>query len=325
MGSKFVRPSLAGKRGLEAVEEIESPQTPQATTFQAPKVRAKWAASPVTESPSKDDGFTTVSRSKHPNSNYQPAASGLHSRLGPSPLESRFNNGFNNRSNIQHPQQHSRLGTTPPSAAAAGRSQVYEPNKKQRSNYMKQSCLPVDERDPALMRVEGNKGQKVPKEKFKLGMIIRAVLHEPDFTGGRGTSNITVAGNYTTNTTYGPVHSKCRKMIIVALYEDNYVCLPLYTHNGRGLQSKANPDEFVSIKDHRMKGEFTRLSKHQVAVTEKLHPDIHPFHLKSTAHLTYPVSRQYSLPVIVEGELHNLSTQGLIELFQEFTLKGTKL
>lgn len=132
------------------------------------------------------------------------------------------------------------------SSAAARRARVYEklsPNKP----YYKQSCLPSEERDAALLEAERCKGIKLPQQSFKHGMIIRAVLHEAAFQGTAGASNVTDGDKFRTNSIYGPIYSKPRRMIVLATFKDNYIAVTLYTHNGRGLEGKSNPEEFVSV------------------------------------------------------------------------------
>ena len=45
---------------------------------------------------------------------------------------------------------------------------------------MKQSCLPVCERDPIQTEIEENKGAVIPKESLKPGTIIQVLHHEQD-------------------------------------------------------------------------------------------------------------------------------------------------
>jgi len=201
---------------------------------------------------------------------------------------------------------------THPSATAASRTQVYNNQQKPVSSYMKQSCLPVEERDPILELAEQNKGRRIAEELYKPGMIVHAPLHEPFLSGATDNNDRT-----RTESIFGPVFTKMRKMIVVALYHDHYTALPLYTHKGNGLQAKAKPDEYVSVRDHRMQGPFTPLSKHLALVTETMNLGTTLMHPKATAHLTYPVSRKYDLPVRPVGQLDKSSTRSLIALYLE--------
>lgn len=240
-----------------------------------------------------NDGFTLVSRPKVPLTNARPT----------------YNRPLN-----------SYATTTSRSAATLSRANVYEGSTPKKSHY-KQSCLPVEARDPFLLDVERNKGIKLPKETFKPGMIIRAVLHEPDFRGAAGASDVTPAtqaDRFRTDSAYGPIYTKTRKMIVLATFQNNYIAVPLYTHNGQGLEGKTKPEEFVSVRDHRAPGSFTPLSMHHPLVTGHLNDGIEPFHVKTAVHITYPVSRKYTLPVVQEGRLNNESVQQLALLFSTY-------
>lgn len=75
----------------------------------------------------------------------------------------------------------------PRSAAAVRRANLYQaPIPNVSASLYKQSCLPMEDRDPVLLKAERSKGIKLPKDSFKPGTIIRTVLHEPDFQGVAG-------------------------------------------------------------------------------------------------------------------------------------------
>ncbi|KAI9877659.1 MAG: hypothetical protein M1830_003178 [Pleopsidium flavum] len=238
-----------------------------------------------------DDGFTMVANTKgnfRPRANRQKAASVL------SP----------------------RVSNAPPSAAAASRSNIYASRDKQSSTFLKQSALPLHLRDPALLAAEQNKGRRIAKELYKPGMIIRAAVHEQHLDDAIGKTD-----KNKTESKFGAIHTKIRKMLVIALYQDHYVALPIFTHNGNGLSNKAKPDEFVSVKDHRSKAAFTNLSKHQALVTETVNDGIDLIHPKSTAHLTYPICRKFDLPVVQEGHLEKASIKSLTELYNRLAPK----
>ena len=221
----------------------------------------------------------------------------------------------------------STLGVSPPSFAAVGRGSIYASRGKAPSGY-KQSCLPLNERDPFLADVENNKGSKLAKEMFRRGMIIRAAHHEQHFTARTsasvGASDVTARDNYRNDSKFGTIYTKYRHMIVVALYDEHYVAVPLYTHNGKGLEHKLKADEFVSVRDHRLPGSFTKLSVHPPVVTEQLNVGVDNFHPKSTAHFTYPVSRKYGLPVIVEGQVSKACWKNLATLVNNYAAKATR-
>ncbi|KAL9000726.1 MAG: hypothetical protein Q9169_000762 [Polycauliona sp. 2 TL-2023] len=199
-----------------------------------------------------------------------------------------------------------------PSTTAGPRRSAYSPPKKP---YLKESCLPVEKRNKDQLEVEELKGHKLPKADFKPGMIIRALLHEQDYEASSSRSNVTVADKYRSNTKYGPIYTKSRKMIVLALFQDHYTAIPVFTHNGNGLDRKEKPGEFVSIKDHRAKFESPPLSLNGQLVTDTMFNGTHLFDVKSTAHVTYALSRRYDLPCVKEGYLTKKSSNHLIKLF----------
>ncbi|KAL8965322.1 MAG: hypothetical protein Q9183_003913 [Haloplaca sp. 2 TL-2023] len=173
-----------------------------------------------------------------------------------------------------------------------------------------------------------NRDVRLRKEEFKIGMIIRAPLHEQDSKRGQrrgGTesslatmaSEATQAEKYVTESHFGNIFTKIRKMIVVALHQDHYVAVPLYTHNGRGLINKAQPDEFVSVKDHRLKEECKGLSRWNPLVTAYVKEGIDLLDPKSTAHMAHPV-RRYALPIVLEGELKSSSIEDLQHLYGKY-------
>ncbi|KAL9611124.1 MAG: hypothetical protein Q9167_004204 [Letrouitia subvulpina] len=209
------------------------------------------------------------------------------------------------------------------SSAARSRQSVYSGGKSQ--NHYKQSCLPVEERDPRVLEIEEGKGQRMPKNWFRPGMIIRAVLHEQDYIAACGESNLTVDDDrYRTSTPFGSIYSKQRKMIVLRLFEDHYTAIPLFTHNGKGLVNKKNPNEFVSVRDHRRKEPFRPLSLHEPLVTESLKDGIQLFDVNSTAHVTYPLSRKYELAITYEGILRTGSYNTLVRIFNDFAPRQKK-
>ena len=113
-------------------------------------------------------------------------------------------------------------------------------------------------------------------------------------------------------------------MVIVNCYTNNYEAIPLYTHGGRGLDNK-NANEYISVHDPRDKsGTFKKLSRHGMLVMEQLHNWINLYDPKTTAHIAYPVSRSYDLPVIHEGHLDKASTDHLVELVNMYAPKALR-
>jgi hypothetical protein len=86
--------------------------------------------------------------------------------------------------------------------------------------------------------------------------------------------------------------------------------------NGEGLTgSHINPDEHVSVQDHRA-APISQLSKHTPVKTLELENHVRPYHDKSTAHLGNPVARRYCQPVVYEGRLDEASTKYIVKLWQ---------
>lgn len=104
-------------------------------------------------------------------------------------------------------------------------------------------------------------------------------------------------------------------MIVLATLQKKYIAVPLYIHNGQGLKGKAKPEEFVLVRDHRAPGSFAPLSAHYPLVTEHLSDGTEPFHVKTAIHITYLVSRKYTLQA-VQARLEQRPVQRLSMLFR---------
>ena len=166
--------------------------------------------------------------------------------------------------------------------------------------------------------------RKHPKELFQVGTIIRAPLHEEDFNGTSKGSNITMSSEAPAKSSYGAVFTKMRVMIVTARFQNHYIAVPLYTHNGNGL-SKKTPEEqreYVSIRDHRIDGGYVAESIHGCLTTGYLKSGIHILDAKSAAHIPYPVARKYDLPVVHHGNLTAQATSRLVELYTKFSLNN---
>ena len=170
-----------------------------------------------------------------------------------------------NRSNVNFPnKRRSCLGMPPPSVAITSRSDMYELPHKSPSVFS--NSVPGSVNGPPDLN--NSRIQKLTKLLFKPGMIIRALTHEQDFHDTADGSTMTIADKYTTESKFGLIHSKYRKMIVLALYETHYLAIPLYTHNGNGVARKSRPDEYISVRDHRSSGPFTQQTRHGELFTE---------------------------------------------------------
>ncbi|KAI9709418.1 MAG: hypothetical protein M1812_007695 [Candelaria pacifica] len=156
----------------------------------------------------------------------------------------------------------------------------------------------------------------IPKSEYRIGLIFRAPHHEQHWNP-RGSQ---VGDKGRTESCAGPICTKTRKMIVVAMYSDHYVAIPLYTHNGNGLTRKENADDYVSVFDHRYAADplalqrLKPLSNRKALVTGIMYPQTRLIDEQSTAHFTYPVSRSYSLPINPEGQMSILSAFELVDL-----------
>ncbi|OAA62682.1 hypothetical protein SPI_04222 [Niveomyces insectorum RCEF 264] len=54
---------------------------------------------------------------------------------------------------------------------------------------------------------------------------------------------------YRTATAFGVVHSKYRKFVVLKVFEKSMACVPIYTHQGLGLQYKPNKNQHMHIRD----------------------------------------------------------------------------
>lgn len=165
------------------------------------------------------------------------------------------------------------------------------------------------------------KPRRYPKAHYQLGTIVRCPLHEN--MGTSRESGVFTASKFASQSHYGAVFSKMRVMIVVARFQNHYVAVPLYTHNGVGLLRKTvdEREEFVSIKDHRDERQFIAQSNHGYLTTGYIKPGIHILDPKSTAHVTYCLARRYDLPVVHHGNLSAQATKRLLELYKQFSPK----
>ena len=137
---------------------------------------------------------------------------------------------------------------------------------------------------------------------------------------------------------YGYIHTKLRKFIIVALFAQHYVALPMYTHNGDGLDKKPDKNEFVSVRDARTTtatnwrkrrigadgkkvkagvAATAALSDHEVLIAE-MRPETTRLYEKTTVHVAYAVSRNYQLRVHWLGDVEAAGVGRLVELWRSY-------
>ena len=179
-------------------------------------------------------------------------------------------------------------------------------------SYYKEEFLPVGEQNP--LRLEAQKSKKYPKTMFKDGMIVRAPLHEQDVHASTNPPDHTITESH-----YGRIHTKFRKMIIVGLYDAHYVAVPIYSYEGKGLEFKKK-DEYISVQDHRQQPPTVeKQSGLGVLVTEKLNTDVSRYHPRSAAHITSPHSRKYDGHCVIEGQISEISLRLLLKEYNQRT------
>ncbi|CAO1597163.1 hypothetical protein XANCAGTX0491_000982 [Xanthoria calcicola] len=202
----------------------------------------------------------------------------------------------------KHLQQPKR---SPPSAAAQSRTNAYAtPKAHYKSDLSAEAKLG---------------GKPIHRDQYRPGMIIRAYVHEQDYEATSSKSNVTVKSDkHRTVSEYGTIFTKRRPMIVLANYEDHYIAIPIFTHNGNGIHHKKRPDEYVSIKDHRSNDDSPPQSKYPHLETQTMAPESEHLRSKSTVHITYALSRKYDLPVTIMGQLTDRSLHQLIEYFNRF-------
>jgi hypothetical protein len=151
------------------------------------------------------------------------------------------------------------------------------------------------------------------QDSFKPGTIIRADHFEEAYDGGSTIMNdksiIRVPGQK-------PICKKARFFVVLAAHSLNYICVPVFSHNGNGTRNKHRPEEFVTIRDHRASIEAPQQTIHEPLVTKEMSGMV--LIPESVVHLAYPVSRSHGIPVTGIGRLTPASTALCIKLFREY-------
>ncbi len=158
-------------------------------------------------------------------------------------------------------------------------------------------------------------GTVLDKRDYKPGMIFLTYQHEAQVEG------MELDSRFTTKSDFGSICSKMRPMIAVALFDKHCVTVPLFTHNGRGMDGKKQ-DEFVSVRDMRLRGDFQALSKHKPLQTEYMLHNANTIRPESVAQLTYPVCVRYGSRIIPQGSLTRDSMTQLLMLYNSALPKG---
>ena len=223
-----------------------------------------------------------------------------------------------------------RRRANPPSPLLSPDRAPFSPVNDKPSNLLRRGSsrrstkgpLNMQEQETTTFVSDKAQGQTYSKDSFKPGTILRAPLHEQNWNTPDQLAS-SPEDKSMTYSRYGPIHTKVRKMIVISTFEDHYVALPCFSHQGRGLERKAKPEEYVGIRDHRhtTAKEFQALSKHTPLVTGNLTDITEPIHPSTLVRLTYPVSRPYPSQCILEGQLSQESLGRLVKLYVKYGLR----
>lgn len=150
-------------------------------------------------------------------------------------------------------------------------------------------------------------------ESYKIGTIFST----PHHTAFSSQQWVSASDPHQTPTAFGVVYSKFRKMIVIKKFGQHCICVPIYTHNGRGLEGKQFITEYVSIRDA-----ADRCPEPPQGLHLKLlavgNPDFRGKIVagKSSVKLTEYFSHRFNAPATMEGELdtRSLSTKRLLAL-----------
>ncbi len=151
-----------------------------------------------------------------------------------------------------------------------------------------------------------------PAVSYPVGAIFSAPHHTASTEDTRWVS---VTDPFNTATPFGIVHSKYRKMIVIKVFGEHCTCLPIYTHNGRGLEGKEFVTEHVSIRDAADRKPEPPEGLH-VRLLAVGNGDFRGKFVsgKSSVKLTEFYSHRYEAPATIEGNLEDHSKKRLLEL-----------
>ncbi|KAI0477349.1 hypothetical protein GGR56DRAFT_691895 [Xylariaceae sp. FL0804] len=138
--------------------------------------------------------------------------------------------------------------------------------------------------------------------------------------GGGDELHVSTADPHRTATPFGTVHSKFRKFVVWRAFAEHCVCLPLYTHHGRGLDlgnrhrnNNNNPAassfaaEFVSVRDAAERHPEPAEGPHGAALLAWRDPDFRGRAAfvggRAVVKLTEPYCHRYDVPATIEGAL----------------------
>ncbi|KAF7503012.1 hypothetical protein GJ744_004719 [Endocarpon pusillum] len=124
------------------------------------------------------------------------------------------------------------------------------------------------------------------------------------------------AEGITTCASHRPIVIKDRKFIVLFVHTYQYVCIPLFTYQKDGANSRRDEEEHVSVDDCRIHTPQTiQQSQWKPLRTIYMTPEAHALAANTAARVTFPVSRAKNLPIELLGALENESLERLKELF----------
>lgn len=143
--------------------------------------------------------------------------------------------------------------------------------------------------------------QKHPKPTYRPGVVFSAPHHTPC---GIEFSEVSVFDLNRTASPYGCIYSKYRKFVVIQQYETGVSCLPIYSHNGKGLENPYSRDEWVSIRDVSDEVPEPAESAHGVVLcTTHGYKGATVVKGKSSIHLTETTNHRYDSYASIEGHM----------------------
>jgi len=95
----------------------------------------------------------------------------------------------------------------------------------------------------------------LPQQKEILGVSVSNILFFLSFKPPG-------VANFGAETVLGPVYSKPRKMIVLSVFDDHCLVLPIFSFNNNSLKYKKNKDDFVGIDDRISKSPAPQENSH---------------------------------------------------------------
>lgn len=182
-----------------------------------------------------------------------------------------------------------------------------------------QGFAAADDPKPEYQGLSKAKASIMEREDCVVGTIFRAAVHEQDYMVAAGGPLGPIEDSKTCVTHAGAVYSKVRWMIVVAVYEQHYLALPLYTHNGNGLENRSMNAklEYASVRDSRWSEmDFVNLSQRNQVLDAKMYPNASVLSHMTVAHLTAPIQRRFGMYVELVGTLTQFSANYMAQTWK---------